>query len=115
MTSQSSVTRLSDTNGTVESEDLGMFQMTRVDVADNGWTTWQILQKVDSDGSTPEYAPFKVHIKPVLDSVARKFRPATFDEVANKARNIKKFEDVGPNLDADYRRSQSRREFNKKS
>ena len=115
MTSQSSVTRLSDTNGTVESEDLGMFQMTREAVAENGWTTWQILQKVDSDGSTPEYAPFKVHIKPVWDSVARKLRPATFDEVANKARNIKGFENVGPDLDADYRKSQTRRGFSKKS
>ena len=115
MTSQSSVTRLSDTNGTVESEDLGMFQMTRVDVADNGWTTWQILQKVDSNGDVPKYAPFKVHIKPVWDAVAKKFRPATFDEVANKARNIKGFENVGPDLDADYRKNQTRRGFNKKS
>ena len=56
MTSQSSVTRLSSTNGTVESDSLGMFQMTREEVADNGWTTWRILQKVDSDGSVPEYA-----------------------------------------------------------
>ena len=45
MTSQSSVTRLSSTNGTVESDSLGMFQMTREEVADNGWTTWRILQK----------------------------------------------------------------------
>lgn len=115
MTSQSSVTRLSSTNGTVESDSLGMFQMTREKVADNGWTTWRILQKVDSDGSVPEYAPFVVHIKPVWDPATRTSRPATFDEVANKARSIEGFENVGPDLDADYRRSQARQEFRKNS
>ena len=115
MTSQSSVTRLSSTNGTVESDSLGMFQMTREEVADNGWTTWRILQKVDSDGSVPEYAPFVVHIKPVWDPVTRTSRPATFDEVANKARSIEGFENVGPDLDADYRRSQARQESRKNS
>lgn len=115
MTSQSSVTRLSSTNGTVESDSLGMFQMTREEVADNGWTTWRILQKVDSDGSVPEYAPFVVHIKPVWDPATRTSRPATFDEVANKARSIEGFENVGPDLDADYRRSQARQEYRKNS
>lgn len=115
MTSQSSVTRLSSTNGTVESDSLGMFQMTREEVADNGWTTWRILQKVDSDGSVPEYAPFVVHIKPVWDPTTRTSRPATFDEVANKARSIEGFENVGPDLDADYRRSQARQESRKNS
>lgn len=115
MTSQSSVTRLSSTNGTVESDSLGMFQMTREEVADNGWTTWRILQKVDSDGSVPEYAPFVVHIKPVWDPATRTSRPATFDEVANKARSIECFENVGPDLDADYRRSQARQESRKNS
>lgn len=115
MTSRSSVTRLSSTNGTVESDSLGMFQMTREEVADNGWTTWRILQKVDSDGSVPEYAPFVVHIKPVWDPATRTSRPATFDEVANKARSIEGFENVGPDLDADYRRSQARQEFRKNS
>ena len=115
MTSQSSVTRLSSTNGTVESDSLGMFQMTREKVADNGWTTWRILQKVDSDGSVPEYAPFVVHIKPVWDPATRTSRPATFDEVANKARSIEGFENVGPDLDADYRRSQARQESRKNS
>lgn len=115
MTSQSSVTRLSSTNGTVESDSLGMFQMTREEVADNGWTTWRILQKVDSDGSVPEYAPFVVHIKPVWDPATRTYRPATFDEVANKARSIEGFENVGPDLDADYRRSQARQESRKNS
>lgn len=115
MTSQSSVTRLSSTNGTVESDSLGMFQMTREEVADNGWTTWRILQKVDSDGSVPEYAPFVVHIKPVWDPATRTPRPATFDEVANKARSIEGFENVGPDLDADYRRSQARQESRKNS
>ena len=115
MTSQSSVTRLSSTNGTVESDSLGMFQMTREEVADNGWTTWRILQKVDSDGSVPEYAPFLVHIKPVWDPATRTSRPATFDEVANKARSIEGFENVGPDLDADYRRSQARQESRKNS
>lgn len=115
MTSRSSVTRLSSTNGTVESDSLGMFQMTREEVADNGWTTWRILQKVDSDGSVPEYAPFVVHIKPVWDPATRTSRPATFDEVANKARNIEGFENVGPDLDADYRRSQARQEYRKNS
>lgn len=115
MTSQSSVTRLSRTNGTVESDSLGMFQMTREEVADNGWTTWRILQKVDSDGSVPEYAPFVVHIKPVWDPATRTSRPATFDEVANKARSIEGFENVGPDLDADYRRSQARQESRKNS
>lgn len=115
MTSQSSVTRLSSTNGTVESDSLGMFQMTREEVADNGWTTWRILQKVDSDGSAPEYAPFVVHIKPVWDPATRTSRPATFDEVANKARSIEGFENVGPDLDADYRRSQARQESRKNS
>lgn len=115
MTSQSSVTRLSSTNGTVESDSLGMFQMTREEVADNGWTTWRILQKVDSDGSVPEYAPFVVHIKPVWDPATRTSRPATFDEVANKTRSIEGFENVGPDLDADYRRSQARQEFRKNS
>lgn len=115
MTSQSSVTRLSSTNGTVESDSLGMFQMTREEVADNGWTTWRILQKVDSDGSVPEYAPFVVHIKPVWDPATRTSRPATFDEVANKARSIEGFENVGPDLDADYRRSQARQESSKNS
>lgn len=115
MTSQSSVTRLSSTNGTVESDSLGMFQMTREEVADNGWTTWRILQKVDSDGCVPEYAPFVVHIKPVWDPATRTSRPATFDEVANKARNIEGFENVGPDLDADYRRSQARQESRKNS
>ena len=115
MTSQSSVMRLSSTNGTVESDSLGMFQMTREEVADNGWTTWRILQKVDSDGSVPEYAPFVVHIKPVWDPATRTSRPATFDEVANKARSIEGFENVGPDLDADYRRSQARQESRKNS
>ena len=115
MTSQSSVTRLSSTNGTVESDSLGMFQMTREEVADNGWTTWRILQKVDSDGSVPEYAPFVVHIKPVWDPATRTSRPATFDEVANKARSIEGFENVGPDLDEDYRRSQARQESRKNS
>lgn len=115
MTSQSSVTRLSSTNGTVESDSLGMFQMTREEVADNGWTTWRILQKVDFDGSVPEYAPFVVHIKPVWDPATRTSRPATFDEVANKARSIEGFENVGPDLDADYRRSQARQESRKNS
>lgn len=115
MTSQSSVTRLSSTNGTVESDSLGMFQITREEVADNGWTTWRILQKVDSDGSVPEYAPFVVHIKPVWDPATRTSRPATFDEVANKARSIEGFENVGPDLDADYRRSQARQESRKNS
>lgn len=115
MTSQSSVTRLSSTNGTVESDSLGMFQMTREEVADSGWTTWRILQKVDSDGSVPEYAPFVVHIKPVWDPATRTSRPATFDEVANKARSIEGFENVGPDLDADYRRSQARQESRKNS
>ena len=115
MTSQSSVTRLSSTNGTVESDSLGMFQMTREEVADNSWTTWRILQKVDSDGSVPEYAPFVVHIKPVWDPATRTSRPATFDEVANKARSIEGFENVGPDLDADYRRSQARQESRKNS
>lgn len=115
MTSRSSVTRLSSTNGTVESDSLGMFQMTREEVADNGWTTWRILQKVDSDGSVPEYAPFVVHIKPVWDPATRTSRPATFDEVANKARSIEGFENVGPDLDADYRRSQVRQESRKNS
>lgn len=115
MTSQSSVTRLSSTNGTVESDSLGMFQMTREEVADNGWTTWRILQKVDSDGSVPEYAPFVVHIKPVWDPATRTSRPATFNEVANKARSIEGFENVGPDLDADYRRSQARQESRKNS
>ena len=115
MTSQSSVTRLSSTNGTVESDSLGMFQMTREEVADNGWTTWRILQKVDSDGSVPEYAPFVVHIKPVWDPATRTSRPATFDEVANKARSIESFENVGPDLDADYRRSLARQESRKNS
>ena len=115
MTSQSSVTRLSSTNGTVESDSLGMFQMTREGVADDGWTTWRILQKVDSDGSVPEYAPFVVHIKPVWDPATRTSRPATFDEVANKARNIEGFENVGPDLDADYRRRQARQESRKNS
>lgn len=115
MTSQSSVTRLSSTNGTVESDSLGMFQMTREEVADNGWTTWRILQKVDSDGSVPEYAPFVVHVKPVWDPATRTSRPATFDEVANKARSIEGFENVGPDLDADYRRSQARQESRKNS
>ena len=115
MTSQSSVTRLSSTNGTVESDSLGMFQMTREEVADNGWTTWRILQKVDSDGSVPEYAPFVVHIKPVWDPATRTSRPATFDEVANKARSIEGFENVGPDLDADYRGSQARQESRKNS
>lgn len=115
MTSQSSVTRLSSTNGTVESDSLGMLQMTREEVADNGWTTWRILQKVDSDGSVPEYAPFVVHIKPVWDPATRTSRPATFDEVANKARSIEGFENVGPDLDADYRRSQARQESRKNS
>lgn len=115
MTSQSSVTRLSSTNGTVESDSLGMFQMTREEVADNGWTTWRILQKVDSDGSVPEYAPFVVHIKPVWDPATRTSRPATFDEVANKARSIEGFENVGPDLDADYRWSQARQESRKNS
>ena len=115
MTSQSSVTRLSSTNGTVESDSLGMFQMTREEVADNGWTTWRILQKVDSDGSVPEYAPFVVHIKPVWDPATRTSRPVTFDEVANKARSIEGFENVGPDLDADYRRSQARQESRKNS
>lgn len=115
ITSQSSVTRLSSTNGTVESDSLGMFQMTREEVADNGWTTWRILQKVDSDGSVPEYAPFVVHIKPVWDPATRTSRPATFDEVANKARSIEGFENVGPDLDADYRRSQARQESRKNS
>ena len=115
MTSQSSITRLSSTNGTVESDSLGMFQMTREEVADNGWTTWRILQKVDSDGSVPEYAPFVVHIKPVWDPATRTSRPATFDEVANKARSIEGFENVGPDLDADYRMSQARQESRKNS
>ena len=115
MTSRSSVTRLSSTNGTVESDSLGMFQMTREEVADNGWATWRILQKVDSDGSVPEYAPFVVHIKPVWDPATRTSRPATFDEVANKARSIEGFENVGPDLDADYRRSQARQESRKNS
>lgn len=115
MTSQSSITRLSSTNGTVESDSLGMFQMTREEVADNGWTTWRILQKVDSDGSVPEYAPFVVHIKPVWDPATRTSRPATFDEVANKARSIEGFENVGPDLDVDYRRSQARQESRKNS
>lgn len=113
MTSQSSVTRLSSTNGTVESDSLGMFQITREAVAEDGWTTWQILLKVDSDGNIPKYAPFKVHIKPVWDRVTKKPRPATFDEVANKARNIRGFENVGPDLDADYRKRKTRRGFNK--
>ena len=115
MTSRSSVTRLSSTNGTVESDSLGMFQMTREEVADNGRTTWRILQKVDSEGSVPEYAPFVVHIKPVWDPATRTSRPATFDEVANKARSIEGFENVGPDLDADYRRSQARQESRKNS
>ena len=115
MTSRSSITRLSSTNGTVESDSLGMFQMTREEVADNGWTTWRILQKVDSDGSVPEYAPFVVHIKPVWDPATRTSRPATFDEVANKARSIEGFENVGPDLDADYRMSQARQESRKNS
>ena len=90
-----------------------LLQMTREEVADNGWTTWRILQKVDSDGSVPEYAPFVVHIKPVWDPATRTSRPATFDEVANKARSIEGFENVGPDLDADYRRSQARQESRK--
>ena len=115
MTSQSSVTRLSSTNGTVESDSLGMVLMSREEGADIGWSTWRILQKVDSDGSVPEYAPFVVHIKPVWDPATRTSRPATFDEVANKARSIEGFENVGPDLDADYRRSQARQESRKNS
>ena len=41
--------------------------------------------------------------------------PATFDEVANKARSIEGFENVGPDLDADYRRSQARQESRENS
>ncbi len=33
--------------------------------------------------------------------------------MANKARSIEGFENVGPDLDADYRRSQARQEFRK--
>lgn len=101
-----SIKAFNDTNGFVESDDIGRIQVTRVSVdPDTGITQWRIMQKLDADGNVPE-TPDVMNIErsAKYNKQTHRYEPETFESIARQLGKVDDYESVGPDTDESYKR-----------
>lgn len=96
--SNTSVNKLSDTNGTIRSASAGVFQLTREGLdEDTGKTVWRATLKQDAEGNpVTDYSAntFTFERTAKWNAQARSYQPEGFDSVAKEVREAVDFRDI---------------------
>ena len=109
--SNTSVNKLSDTNGTIRSASAGVFQLTREGLdEDTGKTVWRATLKQDAEGNpVTDYSAntFTFERTAKWNAQTRSYQPEGFDSVAKEVREAVDFRDISQsaNQGRDSRRS----------
>lgn len=109
--SNTSVNKLSDTNGTIRSASAGVFQLTREGLdEDTGKTVWRATLKQDAEGNpVTDYSAntFTFERTAKWNAQTRSYQPEGFDSVAKEVREAVDFRDIsqGANQGRGSRRS----------
>lgn len=96
--SNTSVNKLSDTNGTIRSASAGVFQLTREGLdEDTGKTVWRATLKQDAEGNpVTDYSAntFTFERTAKWNAQTRNYQPEGFDSVAKEVREAVDFRDI---------------------
>ena len=96
--SNTSVNKLSDTNGTIRSASAGVFQLTREGLdEDTGKTVWRATLKQDAEGNPmTDYSAntFTFERTAKWNAQTRSYQPEGFDSVAKEVREAVDFRDI---------------------
>ena len=96
--SNTSVNKLSDTNGTIRSASAGVFQLTRGGLdEDTGKTVWRATLKQDAEGNpVTDYSAntFTFERTAKWNAQTRSYQPEGFDSVAKEVREAVDFRDI---------------------
>lgn len=96
--SNTSVNKLSDTNGTIRSASAGVFQLTREGLdEDTGKTVWRATLKQDTEGNpVTDYSAntFTFERTAKWNAQTRSYQPEGFDSVAKEVREAVDFRDI---------------------
>lgn len=96
--SNTSVNKLSDTNGTIRSASAGVFQLTREGLdEDTGKTVWRATLKQDAEGNpVTDYSAntFAFERTAKWNAQTRSYQPEGFDSVAKEVREAVDFRDI---------------------
>lgn len=96
--SNTSVNKLSDTNGTIRSASAGVFQLTREGLdEDTGKTVWCATLKQDAEGNpVTDYSAntFTFERTAKWNAQTRSYQPEGFDSVAKEVREAVDFRDI---------------------
>lgn len=96
--SNTSVNKLSDTNGTIRSASAGVFQLTREGLdKDTGKTVWRATLKQDAEGNpVTDYSAntFTFERTAKWNAQTRSYQPEGFDSVAKEVREAVDFRDI---------------------
>lgn len=96
--SNTSVNKLSDTNGTIRSASAGVFQLTREGLdEDTGKTVWRATLKQDAEGNpVTDYSAntFTFERTAKWNAQTRSYQPEGFDSVAKEIREAVDFRDI---------------------
>lgn len=96
--SNTSVNKLSDTNGTIRSASAGVFQLTREGLdEDIGKTVWRATLKQDAEGNpVTDYSAntFTFERTAKWNAQTRSYQPEGFDSVAKEVREAVDFRDI---------------------
>lgn len=96
--SNTSVNKLSDTNGTIRSASAGVFQLTREGLdEDTGKTVWRATLKQDAEGNpVTDYSAntFTFERTAKWNAQTRSYQPEGFDSVAKEVREAVDFRDI---------------------
>ena len=96
--SNTSVNKLSDTNGTICSASAGVFQLTREGLdEDTGKTVWRATLKQDAEGNpVTDYSAntFTFERTAKWNAQTRSYQPEGFDSVAKEVREAVDFRDI---------------------
>ena len=96
--SNTSVNKLSDTNGTIRSASAGVFQLTREGLdEDTGKTVWRATLKQDAEGDpVTDYSAntFTFERTAKWNAQTRSYQPEGFDSVAKEVREAVDFRDI---------------------
>ena len=119
--SNTSVNKLSDTNGTIRSASAGVFQLTREGLdEDTGKTVWRATLKQDAEGNpVTDYSAntFTFERTAKWNAQTRSYQPEGFDSVAKEVREAVDFRDISQsaNQGRGSRRSDKPQERNPKA
>lgn len=96
--SNTSVNKLSETNGTIRSASAGVFQLTREGLdEDTGKTVWRATLKQDAEGNpVTDYSAntFTFERTAKWNAQTRSYQPEGFDSVAKEVREAVDFRDI---------------------